>query len=361
LRLANQRLALPRSSPGGVGSPAEVVRWMGAVQAQDYAGGLWAVGLRLPRATEVDVEAAIAARAVVRTWPMRGTLHLVPAEDAAWMVALLAPRMVARSAGRYRQLGLEESDFRRARKALERALGGGRSLTREEAYATLDRGGVSPEGQRGIHVLGHLAQLGVLCGGPRRGRQPTFVLLAEWVPEPRRPAEEEQLATLATRFFRGHGPATLQDFAWWTGLPARAARRAIAAAGEAVREERRGDVVRWAAEAAPPPRGTTVALLPAWDEYLVAYRDRGPALGHLGARGGGALLSLVGRPTVVVDGRVCGAWRRERRAGGVRIEAELWEPLATAARTRLAEAAERYGHFVGHAVALETREAAGAP
>jgi len=156
--------------------PADLVRWMGAVQAQDYMGSLWGVGLRLHGASEADVEASIAAGAIVRTWPMRGTLHYVPAEDARWMLRLLAPRVVAGAAGRYRQLGLDAAAFARSRTVLTRALRGGRRLTRGAAYETLARGGVSTEGERGIHILGRLAQEAVLCVGPRDGRQQTFAL-----------------------------------------------------------------------------------------------------------------------------------------------------------------------------------------
>src|SRR5262245_8621765 len=126
---------------------------MGAVQAQDHAAGLWAVGVRLPAATESDIEAAVAARTIVRTWPMRGTLHFVPAADVRWMLGLLTPRVLARSAGRYRELELDAAALSRAGRILARALRDGRRLTRGAAYAALARGGVSPEGQRGIHVI----------------------------------------------------------------------------------------------------------------------------------------------------------------------------------------------------------------
>src|SRR4029079_19390978 len=149
--------------------------------AQDYAGGLWGIGLRVDGAVQADVERAIADATLVRSWPMRRTLHLVAGEDLRWMLRLLTPRQLALSAGRHRQLGLAEGDFARAGRLWMRALRGGARLTRAGAYEELRRGGVAPDGQRGIHVLADLAQQGLLCFGPREGKQPTFVLLEECV------------------------------------------------------------------------------------------------------------------------------------------------------------------------------------
>jgi hypothetical protein len=331
-QLIRQRLARQQITHPGLATPGDLVRWMGAVQAQDYAGSLWAIGLRLPRLVEADVEKAIAGRTIVRTWPMRGTLHFVPAEDARWMLRLLTPRVIARSAGRYRQLGLDDADFARGRRILTRALAGGRRLTRHEAYAALQRGGMSPLGQRGIHVLGHLAQQGLICFGPRAGKQPTFVLLEEWVPAAREPPREEALARLATRYVQSHGPATAQDFAWWSGLPAKDARGALDAARSTL------------PPATPGRRGRSAALLPPWDEYVVAYRDRGAVFGEV-ARAGSP--KPIGSPLVVIDGRVRGKWRRTLAATSVRVAFDFWDAVTPAERGAVRKAAERYARFLG--------------
>jgi winged helix DNA-binding protein len=349
-RLATQHLAAPLP-----GSPVDLVRAMGAVQAQDYPGGLWGIGLRLDDIVEADVERAIADAALVRTWPMRRTLHLVAGEDVRWMLRLLNPRQLALSAGRHRQLGLAKDDFARAGRILTRALRGGRRLTRPAAYDELRRGGVAPDGQRGIHVLGDLAQQGLLCCGPREGKQPTFVLLEEWVPPAAaEPSRDEALATLATRHFGGHGPATLHDFVWWTGLRVADARRAIGAAGARLVEERHGEVVRYASVDARPPapaRRTTAALLPPWDEYLVAYRDRSFATGALRESDPNGV-GLIGKPLVVVDGAVRGAWRRELRPTTVRVTLDLWTALTAAERRAVQQAAVSYGGFLGRELEL---------
>src|SRR6185503_3017921 len=255
---------------------------------------------------------------------------------------------LALSAGRHRQLGLAEGDFSRAGRILTRALRGGRRLTRAAAYEALRRGGVSPEGQRGIHVLADLAQQGLLCFGPREGRQPTFVLLEEWVPPAAELARDEALATLAVRYFGGHGPATLQDFVWWTGLRVAEARRAIEAAGAQLVEERHGELTWYASADAPPPapaRPVTAALLPPWDESLVAYRDRSFATRAL-EEGDPNGLALIGKPVVMVDGTVRGAWRRELRPATVRVILDLWVPLTAGERRAVEKAAARYGRFL---------------
>jgi len=342
-RLANQRIAAPRLS-----SVSELVRWMGAVQAQDYRGGLWATGLRLAKGDASAIEDAIAARKIVRTWPMRGTLHFVPAEDARWMLRLLTPRVVASAAGRYRALELDDTAFARSARVLVRALEGGRSLTRPEAYATLERGGVSPAGQRGIHVLGQLAQQGLICHGPRRDRQPTFVLLEEWIRASKSPSREEALATLATRYFSSHGPATLADFAWWSGLLVKEAQQAIGAAGARLAKETWDGRTFWSG-ARPPARRLRrdgAVLLPPWDEYIVGYRHREAAVGHL-SNHATERLKTVGSSLVVIDGRVRGAWKITARTKAARLVPEYWTRVTAAERRAVQEAAERYGRFFG--------------
>jgi hypothetical protein len=345
-RLRRQQVLRPRLT-----RPDELVKWMGAVQAQEYLGGLWAVGLRLDGGTESDVEAAIAARTIVRTWPMRGTLHFVPAADARWMVSLLAPRMIARAAGRYRELELDDGVFGRSRDIVMRALEGGKRLTRPELYAALERGGISPAGQRGIHIIGHLAQQALLCCGPRRERQPTFVRLDEWLPVAKPIARAQALVTLATRYFASHGPATSQDFAWWSGLTVKEAQAAIEDAGS--RLEREGPLI----EAPPAPArirsSTTIAaLLPPWDEYVVAYKDR-DAVDH--ARGRANPLATVGRPLILINGRVAGSWRRTLAPTSVQVSLELWSRVGREERRAIEAAAACYGAFLDKEAQVRTQ------
>src|SRR6202023_4306009 len=189
---------------GALGEPGAVVAWLGAVQAQDYRAALWALGLRTTDAREADVERALAARRLVRTWPMRGTLHFFAANDARWMTELLAPRRAAAGAGRLRALGIDERVLARARRVLVRHLEGGRQLTRPAAYRAFERARLAPGGQRGLHMLWRLAQDCLICFGPRQGKQQTFVLFEEWLPPARRPPPAAGLAGRETRHLPEH-------------------------------------------------------------------------------------------------------------------------------------------------------------
>lgn len=344
-RLRNQRIAGP-----GFERPGAVVAWLGAVQAQDYLGALWALGLRMETAREEAIEQAIADRAVVRTWPMRGTLHFVAPADIRWMLALLSPRVIASCRARYRQLELDQADFDRSRDLLARALEGGRQLTRNALYETLDAAGIATAGQRGIHILQRLAQDGLLCFAPRQGKQPAFALLEEWVPVARTLGRDEALAELAERYFTSHGPATVQDFTWWSGLTVADAKAGTERAGPRLEREVADGQTYWFSPAAPGVGPTaspapTAYLLPPFDEYTVAYRDRSAVLDSPQRR----LVSVNGifHPAIVLDGQVAGTWKRAFKKGSVVITLSPFAPLKKKERQAVAVAAERYGAFLG--------------
>ena len=228
LRMSSLLLGEPAERPTDV---AGVVTWFGAMQAQDLGSGLWSLGVRLPHLTEADVHAALEHREALRTWPMRGTVHLVPPRDARWMLALMGERALAGAAARRAFLGLDEAVADRAVDVLGEALAGGGRLTRAECVARLEQAGISSAGQLGYHLLWYASQRGVTCIAPNVGTEQTFVLLDEWVPDPVRLDRDEALATIAVRYFRSHGPTTRQDFAGWTGLTMADAKKGIAAAG----------------------------------------------------------------------------------------------------------------------------------
>jgi hypothetical protein len=360
LRLRRQLIEAPASAGAGASggtSPEAVVARMTAMQAQDYLGALWSVGLRcVPETTEAAVESAIARGRIIRTWPMRGTLHFVAPEDVRWMLALLAPRAIARSAGRYAQLGLTDADFARSRAVLIDALAGGGALTRAEAVARLESGGIDTAGQRGYHILGRLAQEGLLCLGPMRGRQQTFVLLDEWAPpsagEPAIPNRRDALARLAARYFDAHGPATVADLAWWAGITKADARDGIEAASHALESVTIGGADYWltpdASTAAPESSAPTVRLLPGFDELMLGYTDRSLQLGeHRDTYGSAVSANGAFSSTIVVDGRIAGTWKRALKPDRVEITMRRFRELSGPERRGLAGDAERYGRFLG--------------
>jgi hypothetical protein len=347
-RLHNQRIAHPPLDP-----PAAAVAWLGAVQAQDDASARWAVGLRCRDTTNGDIEQAIAGGTVVRTWLLRGTLHLVAGADVRWMLSLLAPRLIANSARRHRQLDLDDATISRGRETLVEALEGGNQLARREAMQVLETAGISTEGQRGYHMLRHIGLEGLICFGPMRDRQDTFVLLDEWVSAGERLKRDQALAELAWRYFRGHGPATLQDFVWWSGQRVSDARAGLEMAQSKLRQETIGSESYWFPESdsiaeAPSP---TVHLLPSFDEYFLGYRDRTAVLDP---KYDSRVVSSNGvfRPMIVIDGHVVGIWKQSKRKDKVTVTPEPFEVLTVAEKQALAGAAQRYGAFLGQPVVL---------
>ena len=332
---AQKRLHTQRLAGAGFDSPADVVRWFGAVQAQDSAGALWAVGMRATGATAAEVEQAIAARGIVRTWPLRGTIHFVAPEDVRWMLRHFGPRTVARAAPRFRQLEIDAPVLAKSGAIFVRALRGGRQLTRPRLYLLLERAGIVTRDNRGLHILWRCAHDGLIRFAAREGKQPAFALLDEWVPRDGMRDRDDALAELARRYFTSHGPATLQDFIWWSGLSAADGRKAQAVAGP----------VPDGATAAPSrARSPHAVLLPPYDEYTVAYRDRSAALdpAHAGAARNG-----IFSPTIVLDGRIAGTWTRRIEAGAVTIALKPFATLTGARARSVAAAAARYGKFIG--------------
>ena len=330
-----------------VKEPYDIVRRMGAIQAQDYLAALWAIGLRVEGANETAIEQAIAERSIVRTWPMRGTLHFVAAADIRWILDLLGPRMIARAAGRYLQLGLDEDTFARSRDLFVIALQGNRQLTRAAMYQVLENANISTAGQRGIHILGRLAQEGLLCFGERQGKQFTFALLSEWIPQAKSLPREQAQAELALRYFSSHGPAMLEDFVWWSGLTSSDARAALDMAKPRLASEVIDGRTYWLPISVPALGVEPIIahLIPAFDEYLVGYKDRSAVLDpqfFLRTNAGGGMLN----PTILIDGQVLGTWKRTFKKGAVVIKPEWFTELTNDQLDAFNIASENYGAFL---------------
>ena len=220
VRALRLRSLLLIGAPEAPATVTGIAEWFGALQGQDLSSLEWSLGLRMPGSTADALAGAFEDRSVVRTWPMRGTIHLVPSRDARWMVKVLGERPLANAASRRAMIGLDESVAERAVEALRDALAGGRRLTRAECMAMLADRGIDIGGQRGYHVLWFASQRGVTAIAPSVGKEQTFVLLDEWAREHDDPARDEALGVIALRYFRSHGPATRADLARWTGLTA---------------------------------------------------------------------------------------------------------------------------------------------
>lgn len=353
LRLANQFLTTAGPKTG-----SEVVRALGAVQAQDYSGAKWALAQRTRGATDTDIERELTEGRILRTHVLRPTWHFVTPGDIRWMLALTAPRVSAAMAYYNRRLELTAAVFRRSSAAIAKALRGGKDLTRADLRGVLERARIGKvTGQRLGHLMMQAELDAVICSGPRRGKQFTHALLEERVAPAPAMERDEALLELTRRYFATRGPASIQDFAWWSGLSMADARRGIEIAG---RDLRRiavgGKSYRLDAQSQSVPRASPSAhLLPNYDEYFIGYADRGAIAERIGntkaVSGGNALLNHV----IVVDGQLVGGWKRVLEKGRVVVEIDLAARLTATEKRRVAAAADRFGAFLGLPAHLEVR------
>lgn len=346
LRLVAQRVVGP--SPGG---PSDVVEWVTAMQAQDLPGALDSIALRAENHSLDGVRAAFDARELVRTWPMRGTLHAVRADDAAWLTELLADRPLTAMARRREDLGLEDDDVALARRTLIDALTGGGALGRTDLLARWTAAGVGVTGGRGYHLLALFAHERLTCLGPLLGTDQAFVLLDEWVPNHRRLGRDldrdEALTELALRYLRSHGPASERDLARWAGLPLRDIRAGIAGAGDELTTLEVEGTTYHLDPATPDllaehrSAARAVHLLPGFDEIVLGYADRSATVPTEHADrvvpGGNGVF----RGTVLHEGVAVGTWRRTGTGRNRRRTAEPFTSFPRPVVAALGELAER--------------------
>ncbi len=347
-RLDNQHLRRPKHS-----DPAAVVASLGAVQAQEFAAATWGLGQRTRRATDEAVARAFDEGRILRTHVMRPTWHFVAPADIRWLQALTAPRVNRASAFYYRQAGLDGGVFARARRVIERVLRDRTYLTRAEVGAALQRARIPAPGVRlGLVML--RAELDALvCSGPRRGKQSTYALLEERVPPATPLGRDEALATLATRYFSSHGPATIRDFAWWSGLTVRDARMGVDVARPSLSRMLVDDMEYYYRPSRSATDGASpmACLLPVYDEYLIAYKDREPVQRR--TLGPEAIIAAhIFQHSVVLDGRLVGSWKRTPGATGIHVEVAPFRSLTRTERHAVAKAAEQYSAFLGVPVRL---------
>jgi len=353
--LTAARLLIQHLVPWGKKNEEEVVSWMGTLQGQDYISSRWAIGVRLPGSTEEKTEEAIREFRIIRNWLMRGTLHLTTATDIRWMLNLLGLRLIKAGASRNRQLELDEATFTRSNDLLLRVLEGGKQLTRDELVDRYEQAGIATTGQRFIHLLQRAALEQLICFGPRRQKQFTFTLLDDVVPDSQAAmGKEEALAELAKRYFQSRGPASLQDFVWWSGLPVREARQGLEAAKPLLQQENIDGQVYYLPRELPSGfsvQKRSVLLLPAFDEYVIAYRDRSAIFdSHLSKH----VISVNGifYPVIVVKGKVEGLWKRTIQKDKILVEINPFSPLHDRMREEIAASVEEFGRFSGKAVAV---------
>jgi len=347
-QLRAARLNATSLAPSGRSGSAELVCRLLAMQGQDFPSACWGIGVR-SGGTLTDVFSAFDDGSLVRSWPLRGTLHVVAAADLGWMLAITAPRQLRAARKREADLGLDEAVFESARELAVTALSGDTALDRAQFTSALAEAGIRVDGQRAYHLIWRLALEGRIVWGPIRGSRQLLVLSAGWLPNVPAVARDEALGRFLARYLTGHGPASLADFAWWAGLT-----KSDAATAHAVLRHRLTPVTcdgedLWALDDArfPARPASAVRLLPGFDEYLLGYRDRTQVLApeHAAAVAPGG--NGVFLPMLVSGGEIVGVWRRTVSRAGVSVQLRPFRPLASRELRSAGVASARFARFLG--------------
>jgi hypothetical protein len=338
LRLFNQQL-----SDSSFTKASELVKWLGAVQSQDYAGATWALANRLKHPVEVEIEKAIDNGEILRTHVLRPTWHFISPEDIRWMIKLTEPRISAFSAKYFRDLKLDKAVLNRSNKVIGKALGSGKHLTRKELGGALEKAGIATNDLRLTHIVFRAELDQLICSGARRGKQFTYALLDQRAPNAKLLAHDEALAELSLRYFHSRGPATLKDFTWWSGLsPADAKKGIEIVKSQLDREEVNNETYLFLTPSSSKPTKSGAYLLPSWDEYTVAYKDRSLVIDptHEAKAGHG-----IFNPNIVVNGLVKGSWRRTIKKDKIILELNYFSSVSKAVHQKVSAEAKRYATF----------------
>jgi DNA glycosylase AlkZ-like len=352
-RLSNQHLLSPVFK-----KPTELVQWLGAVQAQDYYGAKWALGQRLNNATDAEIEKAFSEGTILRTHVMRPTWHFVAREDIRWLLRLTAPRVHAANAYYYRKLELDADVFKRANKALTRSLQGGKQLTRDKLHEVLQQAKLTTSDRLRFNYILIRAELdGVICSGARQGKQMTYALLDERAPDARPLERDEALAKLTLRYFTSHGPATELDFGWWSGLASADIKLGLHLVQGRLVKEVINNKPYWlsASNSVAKRRARCAFLLPAYDEYLIAYKDRSAALGSATRPESSADNPIFSSP-IVIDGSVVGSWQSVPQKNSVRLTLRPFKTFNASDRQAMSVAVRRYSEFLQKPVAISRQQ-----
>jgi hypothetical protein len=350
--IALQRLYNQRLVGTAFDTPEAVVSWLGAVQSQEYQPAKWSLGLRIQNPVNDLIEQAFTAGTILRTHVMRPTWHFVTPADIRWMLELTAPRVNALSAYYYRQLELDDVLFSQSNAIFVKALQNHQYLTRAELRSKLAEAGIMAEGVRLSYIVMRAELDAVICSGPRRGKQFTYALLAERAPQALVLGRDEALAELTSRYFTGHGPATLRDFAWWSGLTVADAKRGLEMVASHLTRVAIDEQTYWLSASMPPAAEPShiAFLLPTFDEFVVGYDafDQNRLSGHAPDK----KADYFSYSTLVVSDRIAGSWKRILNRGTAVIDVAPFSPLSDTDREAIKAAAQRYGEFLNMPVQL---------
>lgn len=322
-------------------------------KAQDFPMSKWAMGVRLPGSTEQTIENAIDNTEIIRTHLLRPTWHMVSADDIYWMLELTAPQIKAQLKSRHKELELTDAIFSKSSKVIEKTLLQGINVTRKVIVAQLEKAGIKNDNNRASHLLLCAELDGLICSGKTKNHEYAFALLNERIPKVKKIDREEALAKLAYRYFSSHCPATLDDFVWWSGLPIKDAKLAIESVKSNFISEKINYNLYWLTNSFSLPRKEkdSLHLLPAYDEFIISYKDRSTVLTTENLK---RAISSNGifYPTLIADGQVIGLWKRTIKKDRIIVEVESFQLKNKISKNRIDKAAERLGLFLNKKVEL---------
>ncbi len=341
IRLISQQIATTKSK-----TVKETIEWLGAMQAQDYEMAKWGIGVRIANSTDQLIESSIDKGEIIRTHLLRPTWHFVSADDIYWMLELSAPRIKAMLKSRHKQLEITETVIKKSHNVIVNALSQGSHLTRKELVIELEKSGIVTKENRAAHLL-MLAELDkIICSGKTKARKQTYAIFSERVPHKKKITRDEAMAELAKKYFTSHCPATLQDFAWWSGLSIRDAEQALEMIKPTLISEDINSLTYWISGSYSPPKVNEklMYLLPAYDEFVISYKDRSSIFSVENQK---KTISSNGMfwPTIVLNGKVKGLWKRKVKKDTVSIEANLFEPLPQKIKKLIEKKAISFGNF----------------
>jgi Winged helix DNA-binding domain len=336
-RMANQQLTRSEFSDTN-----GLVRWMGCIQAQDYGAATWAIGNRIRKIGLSEIERDFNEGKILRTHILRPTWHFIAPEDIRWMLKLTAGKVRKFLSRYFKKNGVEEKDLKLSKKIFEKELAGGRVLTRPALREMLNRKKINTgEIRMAFHLMD--AELeGLLCSGPRQGKQFTYMLLEERVPAFKPLDGRDAVCEMTKRYFQSRGPATQRDLCWWSGLSAQNAKLGLEMNEKNMVSEKINGVTYWFYERKEQPKAKGILLLPVYDEYGVGYHDRSAIIhpDHRKLSGSG-----IFSPAIINQGKIAGFWKKKSVKGKILVEKQLFtqiNPLAVAGLKKAEKAYERF-------------------
>lgn len=347
IRLNNQQLSGTKFK-----TPKALVSHFGAIQAQDYPMSKWAIGSRLPGSTDESIEKAIDDGEIIRTHVLRPTWHLTAAEDIRWLLELTGQNILRQFNSMNTKLGLDEKTYSKSTDIIIKSLDDGEHLTREEIVEILNHHGIKTNEYRSLHILAHAELHRVICSGKRKGKHHSYALMDERVKKSKSLTKEEALSELALRYFTSHGPATQKDFGWWSGLGVNDCKLAIELNKKKLASKEYENQTYFWKDTGKIEAAESILLLPAFDEYLISYKDRTAAI-HTDHMPHAFTVNGIFKPIIVVNGQVVGIWKRTIKKDKVIIEPSFLQKVPKGTDKKVAEAAERFGVFLGQSVEIK--------